>query len=96
MARTMKQASNENEGGLRQRQKARRRADILTAGKKLFFQKGYAATSMDEIADQAEVGIATVYNYFGSKGQLLSDILDEVGCKLYKFRINNRARLSRN
>jgi AcrR family transcriptional regulator len=30
---------------------------------------------MKAIAEAAEVGIATVYNYFGSKGQLLADIL---------------------
>jgi len=63
------------EHGLRERQKTRRRADILAAGRRLFTENGYAATSMEVIADLAEVGIATVYNYFGSKGRLLADIL---------------------
>lgn len=61
--------------GLRQRQKARRRARIITAGKSLLFRQGYAATSMEAIAEQAEVGVATVYNYFGCKGGLFADIL---------------------
>lgn len=30
---------------------------------------------MEAIAQAAEVGIATVYNYFGTKGRLLADIL---------------------
>jgi len=30
---------------------------------------------MEAIAEAAEVGIATVYNYFGTKGRLLADIL---------------------
>ncbi len=63
------------EPGLRQRQKARRRGNILTAARQLFFRQGYNVTSMEAIAEQAEVGVATVYNYFGTKGQLLADIL---------------------
>ncbi len=63
------------ETSLRCRQKARRRADILAAGRQLFIQQGYTATSMEKIAELAEVGIATVYNYFGTKGQLLADVL---------------------
>jgi AcrR family transcriptional regulator len=63
------------EPSLRERQKSRRRADILAAGKALFSRQGYAATSMQAIADAAEVGIATVYNYFGTKGCLLAEIL---------------------
>lgn len=61
--------------GLRQRQKARRRADIIAAGRVLLLSQGYAATSMEAIAELAEVGVATVYNYFGSKGGLFADIL---------------------
>lgn len=30
---------------------------------------------MEQIADRAEVGVATVYNYFGSKGALLSGLV---------------------
>ncbi len=60
--------------GLRERQKIRRRDIIIAAAKQLFYSQGYAATNMDAIADQAEVGIATVYNYFGSKGRLLAHI----------------------
>jgi len=60
---------------LRERQKSRRRAAILGAARDLFNRQGYSATSMEAIAEAAEVGIATVYNYFGSKGRLLADIL---------------------
>ena len=63
------------ENSLRERQKLRRRAAILTAGQALFNRRGYSATSMEAIAEAAEVGIATVYNYFGTKGRLLADIL---------------------
>ena len=63
------------ETSLRERQKTRRRADILAAGRALFNRQGFSATSMEAIAEAAEVGIATVYNYFGTKGRLLADIL---------------------
>jgi AcrR family transcriptional regulator len=65
----------EVETSLRERQKTRRRANILAAGEALFSRHGYSATNMKAIAEAAEVGIATVYNYFGTKGQLLADIL---------------------
>lgn len=60
---------------LRERQKIRRRTAILNAGRALFNRQGYSSTSMEAIAEAAEVGIATVYNYFGTKGRLLADIL---------------------
>ncbi len=74
----------EAETSLRERQKTRRRAEILAAGKALFSRQGYAATSMQAIAEAAEVGIATVYNYFGTKGRLLADILQVDIERLYE------------
>ena len=38
-------------------------------------EKGYDETSVEEIAARAEVGVATVYNYFGSKTELLHALL---------------------
>ncbi|MEQ8803900.1 TetR/AcrR family transcriptional regulator [Haliea sp.] len=61
--------------GLRGRQKEKRRAAIISAARQLFEALGYQNTSMEAIAEAAEVGVATVYNYFGSKGKLLADIL---------------------
>ena len=69
---------------LRERQKIRRRTDILNAGRALFNRRGYSSTSMEAIADAAEVGIATVYNYFGTKGRLLADILQPDFDSLYQ------------
>ena len=69
---------------LRERKKIRRRADILAAGRALFNRRGYSATSMEAIAELAEVGIATVYNYFGTKGRLLADILRPDFERLYE------------
>ncbi len=56
---------------LRDRQRERRRRDIMDAAAALIGLKGLDETSMEEIAAQAEVSAATVYNYFGSKNELL-------------------------
>jgi AcrR family transcriptional regulator len=57
--------------GLRERQKATRHRDILAAAGILFRRTGYAETSIEAIAERAEVAPGTVYNYFQSKGDLL-------------------------
>ncbi len=58
-------------GGLRERQKAGRRESILKAAAVLFRRDGFAATSIEQIAELAELSAGTVYNYFASKGDLL-------------------------
>jgi AcrR family transcriptional regulator len=57
--------------GLRERQKAGRRRDILDAAATLFKRDGFVAASIEQIADRAELSAGTVYNYFPSKGDLL-------------------------
>jgi len=56
---------------LRERQKRRRQRLILDAATQLMGEKGFDDTSIEEIAALAEVGVATVYNYYGSKSELL-------------------------
>ena len=55
---------------LREKQKERREQSILTAAAELIELKGYNNTSIEEIAEKAEVGVGTVYNYFHSKSEL--------------------------
>ena len=49
---------------------------ILSAAKRLFIDKGYSATSMDEVAAQSGATKRTVYNNFGSKEGLLEAVID--------------------
>lgn len=56
---------------LREKQKERRQRVILDAATELIGRKGFDDTSIEEIAERAEVGVATVYNYFGAKSELL-------------------------
>lgn len=49
-----------------------KRQQILDAAVSLFTEKGYAASSMDLIAKNADVSKQTVYSHFGSKDELFS------------------------
>jgi len=52
------------------------RRAILDAAAKLFVDPGYAATPLTAVAAEADVAVQTVYAVFGSKRQLLSDLVD--------------------
>ena len=62
---------------LRDKQRARRARDIVDAAADLFRKKGYPSTTIEDVAGQAMVAPATVYNYFGSKDGLLQEIVRE-------------------
>src|SRR5947199_5300433 len=50
---------------------------IRAAASELFFEQGYAATSMRQIADGAGVRVGSVYNHFTNKEDLLFRIAYE-------------------
>lgn len=60
----------------RQLQAAATRRDIVEAARKLFAARGYAATSIAAIAEQAGVAVQTVYKVFGTKDAILVALLD--------------------
>ena len=56
------------------------RRDILSAARRLFAERGYVATSISDIAAEAEVAVQTIYSRLGSKrGMLIAliDLIDE-------------------
>lgn len=63
--------------GLRERQKQQRRAAILKSAKRLFDRHGLEETSMAAVAADAGVSTPTVFNYFGSRDELLLAIILE-------------------
>ena len=52
-----------------------RRRDILLAGKRVFFEHGYALASVDRIAAEAGTTKRTVYDHFGSKDALFAEVI---------------------
>ncbi len=59
--------------GLRERKKARTRQVIADAAARLFAERGYEQVAVSEVARAAEVSEQTVYNYFQTKEQLVTD-----------------------
>jgi AcrR family transcriptional regulator len=56
---------------------AQRRLAILAAARELFREKGFRATSLDEIGARAGISGPAIYRYFKSKHDLLSVLLEE-------------------
>src|ERR1700751_6022488 len=62
------------EVGLRERKKARTRRLIADAAARLFAERGYEQVAVSDVAREAEVSEQTVYNYFQTKEQLVTDL----------------------
>lgn len=59
----------------RAREKEARRQSILDAAAAVFLDRGISATTMDQIAERAELSKAAVYLYFSSKEELCLALL---------------------
>jgi AcrR family transcriptional regulator len=60
----------------RQEQARQTRRTVLDAARDLFLERGYARTTMAEVARRAEVSVETVYKAFGNKAGLVKAVFD--------------------
>lgn len=63
---------------LREKKSARSRQLMISVALDLFMKYGYENTTMEKIAETAEVGTSTLYRYFPSKDLLILDRMIEV------------------
>ncbi|GAA4261733.1 TetR/AcrR family transcriptional regulator [Dactylosporangium darangshiense] len=62
--------------GARAAKAAQTRSRMLAAARELFVQRGYTATTMQAIADEAAVAVQTLYFTFETKRAILKELLD--------------------
>jgi AcrR family transcriptional regulator len=70
-ARTESSAVPASRPGLRERKKIKTRQAIRKAAYRLFDEQGYSATSVERIAEEAEVSPSTVFRYFPTKEDIV-------------------------
>jgi AcrR family transcriptional regulator len=58
--------------GLVERRMERNRRDLITAAMSLFHERGYDATTVEEIAEAVEVSPRTFYRHFPSKADIVT------------------------
>lgn len=69
------------------------RSGILDIAAKLFKEKGYAATTMRDIASAANMKAASVYYHFDSKEKILEEVLDTGIRKIFETAQQNMSEL---
>jgi AcrR family transcriptional regulator len=64
------------------RRRARTRAELLAAAKRLLASKGFHGTKIADIAAAADVGTGTFYLYFPTKEALFEDLVKETALRM--------------
>jgi AcrR family transcriptional regulator len=73
---TMAAVKRSYDNSRREAQSRRTRLRIIEAARAQFVERGYPATTLEEIAAVAETSLPTLYRLFSSKRALLKEVLD--------------------
>ncbi len=60
----------------KEREREQHRREILKAAERIFGRKGYHATTIEEIAKEAEFAVGTLYNLFKGKDDLYMNVIE--------------------
>ncbi|WP_160145912.1 TetR/AcrR family transcriptional regulator [Dictyobacter aurantiacus] len=60
------------------KRRARTRAELLAAARRVFAKKGFHDTSILDITEAADVGVGTFYLHFRDKDEIFNTLIDEV------------------
>jgi AcrR family transcriptional regulator len=74
LVRALTGARNGEVAGLRERKKARLRQQIIDTSIRLFRERGYENTRIDDIVDILEISQPTFFRYFPTKDAVLHDV----------------------
>jgi AcrR family transcriptional regulator len=61
----------------RERERLARRQEIIDAARTVFARKGFNDATLDDVAELAEFGKGTLYNYFENKDALFASVLQD-------------------
>ncbi|MGA7705234.1 MAG: TetR/AcrR family transcriptional regulator [Solirubrobacteraceae bacterium] len=64
-------------GSRSERRKARTAAAIRDAAERLFLSRGYSATTMEDLAEEADVAVGSIYAHFASKEGVYSALVEQ-------------------
>ncbi|HXW35624.1 MAG TPA: TetR/AcrR family transcriptional regulator [Acidimicrobiales bacterium] len=67
---------------LREEQVAETRSSLVASGRRLFGEKGFAATSVEDLAREARVTTGALYHHFPTKTALFESVFEQVHGKL--------------
>lgn len=68
--------AKDREGSRSERRKARTAAAIRDAAERLFISRGYSATTMEDLAEEADVAVGSIYAHFAGKEGVYSALID--------------------
>jgi AcrR family transcriptional regulator len=67
-------AEKKGELSRKEREREQHRIEILAAAERVFERNGYLGTTVEDIAEEAEFAVGTLYNFFGSKEELYAEV----------------------
>jgi len=85
----------------KERERLRHKEEIIAVALRLFSDRGFHNVSMQEIAEESEFSVGTLYNFFESKESLFSALMMSCAHRIYEIlmpileeKTNERQRIS--